>query len=206
MDELDKVVRLVTDRLIEKLQETDQSTVAFVGEPTAEMMRYFNEKGYSDITNREIMSPDLLVVVKLPVYTLTRLAQLAPQSDTEEKILNRLLNKQALWIIEEGLAITQKRQNIPSQMGQVFDKAKQELQRWGAKYVNQAFFEKGAAVVTTDKSKVSTKKELMTVTKAQQLNLSAGEVFYVQPNMILTALAKDYLRDRDIVIEMGNNT
>lgn len=205
MDDIDKVVRLVTDRLIEKLQASDQSTVAFIGEPTEEMGRYFQEKGYSDITNREIISPDLLVVTKLPLYSLTRLAQLVPQNDSEEKILNRLLNKQALWILEEGMGFTQKRQNMPSQMVPVFDKAKLELQKWGAKYVTQATFQKGTPVAAAPTKKVSTKKELITIAKVQQLKLGAGAVFQVQPNMIVTALAKDYLRDHDILIEKRND-
>ena len=205
MDDLEKVVRLVTDRLIEKLQDTDQNTIAFVGEPTEDISRYFQEKGYNDITDYEVISPDLLVVVNLPLYSLTRLAQLIPQNETEEKILNRLINKQALWIVEEGMSFTRKRAHLPNQMVQVFDKAKQDLQKWGVKYVNQTLFRKGTSMEPTEKKKKSTKKELITVTKAQRLQLSAGDTFYVQPNMILTALAKDYLRDRDIVIEMGND-
>lgn len=205
MDDLEKVVRLVTDRLIEKLQDTDQSTIAFVGEPTEDISRFFQEKGYNDITDHEVISPDLLVVVNLSLYSLTRLAQLIPQNETEEKILNRLINKQALWIVEEGMSFTHKRAHLPNQMVQVFDKAKQDLQKWGVKYVNQTLFRKGTSMEPTEKKKISTKKELITVTKAQRLQLSAGDTFYVQPNMILTALAKDYLRDRDIVIEMGND-
>lgn len=50
-------------------------------------------------------------------------------------------------------------------------------------------------------SQKSIKKKLITLKSVQELELDRGEVFVIEPNAIITALAKDYLNDLSIVVE-----
>ena len=204
MDNVEQMVRLVTDRLLEKLQENAQQTVAYIGNASNEVQAYVTNHGYTAIVSHELGSPELLVVTELSLFSLTRLAQLVPKEAEEEKILKRVITNQPVWIVEEGMELTRKKDTLPKPLRIQFEKAKEELRKWGVKFVTCSA---RAQVVQATKTGKPTpvKKELLTVAKIQKQKLAAGDTFHANPSMIITALAKDYLKDRGILIEMRND-
>lgn len=203
--ELEQMVQLVTDRLIEKLHASDQPRLAVIGEKNPIIDSYYKEKGYQNVSDHPFLAADVLLVTELSLFSLTRLAQLLPQGNDEEAILKQLLQKQTLYIVEEGLELSKKRPVLNRQMAAEFDKAKVTLQKWGANFVSIDFFKGGSTVAQPSTPARPTKRELITVAKVQALSLSKGDVFSVTPNMIVTALAKDYLKDKEISIEKSEH-
>lgn len=203
MDQMEKIVQLVTDRLLSQLeQKTEQPTIAFYGPKNSKVLHFYEQKGYRE-ADTLVSVPEVVVVTEMPLFTLTRLANLAPQGKDEEKLLKRLFKQQTTFIVEEGLEYQNPEANVPKMMKPVFDRARIDLQKWGASFVNLTYFDgEKTAGSLTQKSSASAKKELITATKIQNLKLRSGDHFVVTPNMIITALAKDYLRDQGISIEM----
>lgn len=199
--ELEQMVQLVTDRLIEKLHASDQPTLAVIGEQHPTISAYYKEKGYQNITGHFFLTADVLLVTELSLFSLTRLAQLLPQGKDEQAILQQLLQNKNLYVLEDGLELSKKRSVMNQRMLTEFDKAKLTLQKWGATFVSKDYFEDKPTGRQPVSSVSPVKKELITVAKVQALSLSKEDVFYVTPNMIVTALAKDYLKDKEIHIE-----
>lgn len=204
MDQMEKIVQLVTDRLMAQLEQDKKTpSIAFYGPKNEKVFEHYRKKGYQEMSNN-LSSPDILIVTQLSLFTMTRLANLAPQDAMEEELLRRLMQREDTLILEDGLEYYQKNAQLPKLMKPLFDKAKIDLEKWGATYIKVQDFDKQAAPVNQSgiKNSSAKKKELITATRVQGLKLREGEVFVATPNMIITALAKDYLRDQGIFIEM----
>lgn len=208
MEQLEKIIQLVTDRVMEQLEKKEsavsssQSVFSFMGKTQEDAAVYYQQQGFRQAAFRDIHSPQILILSELPLYRLTRMAHLAPIDEMEEKLLERILNKQTLVILEEGMEYTQRKSEIPKAMQAVFEKAKLELRKWGVQYLNKndlvrSSTSTGPAFVPASPQK----KELFTVAKIRNMNLTSHDVFYITPNMIVTSLAKDYLREQRIQIE-----
>lgn len=206
MEQIDKIIELVTDRLMDELsqiQPTLGPTFAILGKQEDYILQHYKQGGYQDRTGKNLQSPEVLVVTEMPMFMLTRLSHLTPVNQTEEQLLNRLMAQQLIIVLEEGMEYIQKKSQISKSMIPVFEKAKMELQKWGVKFVNPSYFKNEKAVVPTEQINTAPmKKELITAQKIQNMHLQEGEVFEVTSNMIVTALAKDYLHDQNILMKM----
>lgn len=200
--ELEQMVQLVTDRLMEKLHASNQPSFAIIGKAHKTLEDDYLEKGYQQVAANGLMTADILIVAELSLFSLSRLSQLLPQTKDEEAILNHMMQKKVVYVLEEGLALNQQRDCLHKPILAEFDKAMATLQKWGVKLIkaNENLQKplKGGQIAN-----VKAKKELVTVTKLQAQALSKGDHFYIKPNMIVTALAKDYLKDKGIIVEMG---
>ncbi|AQS52766.1 hypothetical protein BW727_100373 [Jeotgalibaca dankookensis] len=207
MEQIEKIIQLVTDRLMDELLQTKTQittgpTFTILGKSEDYIVRYYKQGGYQNQVGTDFDSPEVLVITEMPLFMLTRLSHLTPNNPTEEAILNRLLKQQPIIVLEEGIEYMQKKSHISKSMIPTFEKAKLELQKWGVKFVQPQYFQND--VVTARNEQVSTppkKKQLITARTIQSLNLHEGDIFEVTPHMIVTALAKDYLKDQNILIE-----
>lgn len=207
MEQIEKIIQLVTDRLMDELSQTNTQlttgpSFAILGKSEDYIVRYFKQGGYQEQTGTDFDSPEVLVITEMPLFMLTRLSHLAPHNPTEKAILNRLLKQRPIIVLEEGIEYMKKKSHISKSMIPSFEKAKLELQKWGIKFVQPQYFQND--IVAARNEPVSTppkKKQLITARTIQSLNLQEGDIFEVTPHMIVTALAKDYLKDQNILIE-----
>ncbi len=75
--------------------------------------------------------------------------------------------------------------------------------KYGASILPLKHFEKINGAVNqevNEKADKSDRKELLTIAKVRKLNLHAGDIFETDKNIIVTALARDYLRDLGVEI------
>lgn len=204
MEQIEKIIQLVTNRVIEQLEQPSaKAKFAFMGEPKEFIVRYFQSQGYEQGNLRMSGSVEVLVITEMTLYMLTRLAQLAPNNSNEEAILDRLMKQESILVLEEGMDYNIKKVQIPKIMQSPFEKAKVELKKWGMKFVNQEYFQESERNLAQPLSvSFPRRKELITATKIQNMHLQAGDIFEVTSNMIVTALAKDYLHDQNIIMEV----
>ena len=80
---------------------------------------------------------------------------------------------------------------------------KNQLVKYGASILPLKNFEKINETINKkvkDVIRKSDKKELLTIEKVRKLNLQAGDIFETDKNIIITALARDYMRDLGVQI------
>ncbi len=207
MESIDKIIQLVTDRLMDELAQTKIPAItgpafAILGKPEDYILQYYKQGGYQDQTGADLHSPEVVVITEMPLFMLTRLSHLAPNNPTEEAILNRLLNQKPIIVLEEGMEYTQKKSHLSKSMIPPFEKTKLELRKWGVKFVQPQYFQNDILATRTEQVSTSPKKkQLITAKTIQSMNLLEGDIFEVTSDMIVTALAKDYLKDQNILIE-----
>ena len=86
---------------------------------------------------------------------------------------------------------------------QVLDNYKNQLVKYGASILALKRFEKINETINKEVKDVVNKvdkKELLTLEKVRKLDLQAGDVYEVNKNIIVTALARDYMRDLGVQI------
>jgi len=86
---------------------------------------------------------------------------------------------------------------------QVLENYKNQLVRYGASILPLKHFEKINETINQEVKDITNKsdrKELLTIAKVRKLNLHAGDIFETDRNIIVTALARDYLRDLGVEI------
>jgi len=91
----------------------------------------------------------------------------------------------------------------PRALLQVLENYKNQLVKYGGSLLPLKHFEKINGAVNqevNEKADKSDRKELLTIAKVRKLNLHAGDVFETDKNIIVTALARDYLRDLGVEI------
>jgi len=203
MDQMERIIQLVTDQVLQKLEShSSKPSFSFLGEPKEYIIRYYQEKGFQYVASCGIESPQILIVTELPLYRMTRLAHFTPLDDSEKGLLNRLMDQKSLVVLEDGIEYTQKKKDIPEKIRTPFEKARLELKKLGVQFMDQTEFHKtGVQQNTPTVSAGAKKKELVTMQKLQKSGLSDGDTFIVTPNMIITALAKDYIHDRHIQVD-----
>lgn len=197
MEQLEKLIQLVTDRVMAEIEpQPDKEQFTFVGKTKDYISRYYEERGFQQVAPMELSTPEVVIVTELELYQMTRLAGLMPINETEEALLNRLMQQKTVVVLEEGI----EKAFMPKSMQAPFEKAKVELRKWGVQFKQESAFHHPA--VTQTAPTTQKKKELITAAKIQNKKLSAGDTFYATPDMIITALAKDYLREQNIQLEV----
>lgn len=203
MDNIEIFVQKITDILIERLQKEDpRKTVAFLGKEYSSIRTYYEKKGYQIVSFQEKMDTNMVIVTELPIVNMNRIALGLPQGEDEVIIFQRLLNQKKVIVLEEGMELHTSRQVAPSALLQVLENHKNQLVKYGASILPLKNFEKSNETIHDVKDEVhkSGKKELLTVAKVRKLNLQSGDIFKADPNTIITALARDYMRDLGVQI------
>ncbi|MDU5081248.1 hypothetical protein ACF3M2_12805 [Tissierella carlieri] len=204
MDNIEIIVQKITDIIIQRLQkEEPRRTVTFLGREYSSIRTYYEKRGYEIVSVKDKFSTDIVIVTELSILNMNRIALGLPQTEDEVIIWERLLNKKDVIFLEEGMELQASQHVAPRALLQVLVNNKNQLVRYGASILPLKNFEKINEIINKEVKDVirkSDKKELLTVEKVRKLNLQAGDIFEADKNIIITALARDYMRDLGVQI------
>ncbi len=204
MDNDEILVQKITDIVIQRLQKEDpRGTVTFLGKEYSSIRTYYENRGYKIASGKDKSDTDIVIVTELSILNMNRIALGLPQTEDEVIIFKRLLNKKDVVFLEEGMELQASQNAAPRALLQVLETNKKQLVRYGASILPLKNFEKTKETINKevkDAIHKSDKKELLTIAKVLKLNLQAGDTFEADKNIIVTALARDYMRDLGVRI------
>ena len=212
MENLDKIVDLITDRLMDKLQvESDKSSVFVIG--AFDTPDILDREGYQVVKNSS--SADIILVESIGFDAILRIASLCPLTADEAVVIKSLLKGKKVLVLNESFDFHQYKQTSKALLFQDLQEQYEKLIRYGVQFYKKeeliAILEestsgennKPAYDVPKNSSTPKTveKVGLLTEKKLIEMNLSDNDSIRLKKGMIVTALAKDYLKRHNINIE-----
>lgn len=212
MENLDKIVDLITDRLMDKLQvESDKSSVFVIG--AFDTPDILDREGYQVVKNSS--SADIILVESIGFDAILRIASLCPLTADEAVVIKSLLKGKKVLVLNESFDFHQYKQTSKALLFQDLQEQYEKLIRYGVQFYKKeeliAILEestsgennKPAHDVPKNSStpKMVEKVGLLTEKKLIEMNLSDNDSIRLKKGMIVTALAKDYLKRHNINIE-----
>ena len=193
MDNIEIVVQKITDIIIQRLQkEEHRKTVVFIGKEYSSIRTYYEKRNYKIASLKDKSDTDIIIVTELTILNMNRIALGLPQTEDEVMIFQHFLNGKKVFFLEEGMELHASQHVAPRALLQVLENYKNQLVRYGASILPLKHFEKINGAINqevNDKANKSDRKELLTV-----------DIFETDKNIIVTALARDYLRDLGVEI------
>ena len=210
MENIDKLVQLITDRLLENLQiqaaQSSKGKVYLLGEQ-ADWRNLLQERQYELVS--QVSEADWILITSLSIDSFMRLASLCPVGQDESDILTALLAGKKVILLEEALSLEVFKKSASSILYRDLIQQKKKLKNYGLfscssdkvfDLLGQGDKQKHEILFDEKKSSYSLKKKLITEEKLKAMHLSEGDSFEISKGMIVTALAKDYLRRHKIKI------
>lgn len=212
MENLDKIVDLITDRLMDKLQvESYKSSVFVIG--AFDTPDILDREGYQVVKNSS--SADIILVESIGFDAILRIASLCPLTADEAVVIKSLLKGKKVLVLNESFDFHQYKQTSKALLFQDLQEQYEKLIRYGVQFYKKeeliAILEestsgennKPAHDVPKNSSTPKTveKVGLLTEKKLIEMNLSDNDSIRLKKGMIVTALAKDYLKRHNINIE-----
>ena len=204
MDNIEIVVQKITDIIMQRLKKVEpRKIVTFLGKEYSSIRNYYEKRGYEIGSAKEKFNTDIVIVTELSILNMNRIALGLPQTEDEIIIWESLLNKKEVVFLEEGMELHESQHVAPRALLQILENYKKQLVKYGVSILPLKNFKKINETMNKevkDTIHKSDKKELLTIEKVRKMNLQAGDIFEADKNMIVTALAKDYMRDLGIQI------
>ena len=213
MENLDKIVDLITDRLMDKLQvESYKSSVFVIG--AFETPDILEREGYQVVKNSS--SADIILVESIGFDdAILRIASLCPLTADEAVVIKSLLKGKKVLVLNESFDFHQYKQTSKALLFQDLQEQYEKLIRYGVQFYKKEELvsileettggenNKPVQEVTKNSSTPKTveKVGLLTEKKLIEMNLSDNDSIRLKKGMIVTALAKDYLKRHNINIE-----
>ncbi|MBF0777595.1 ethanolamine utilization protein [Streptococcus cuniculi] len=209
MENLDKLVQLITDRLLENLQdEPNETSVYLIGKDRTDALLV--ENGYRLVKHGECA--DVVVVDCLALDAFLRIASLCPANEVESAILTSLLDGKPVYVSLETFNVEQYKHSARSRLYRELLEQKAKLEKYGVQFYRENQLLNLLDTCRTEKEEFSpqqidkkaltpkAKTNLITEAKLRAMGLGEGDSFAIEKGMIVTALAKDYLKRHKIRI------
>jgi len=212
MENLDKIVDLITDRLMDKLQvDSYKSSVFVIG--AFDTPDILDREGYQVVKNSS--SADIILVESIGFDAMLRIASLCPLTADEAVVIKSLLKGKKVLVLNESFDFHQYKQTSKALLFQDLQEQYEKLIRYGVQFYKKEELvsileettdgenNKPVQDVTKNSSAPKTveKVGLLTEKKLIEMNLSDNDSIRLKKGMIVTALAKDYLKRHNINIE-----
>ena len=212
MENLDKIVDLITDRLMDKLQvESYKSSVFVIG--AFDTPDILDREGYQVVKNSS--SADIILVESIGFDAMLRIASLCPLTEDEAVVIKSLLKGKKVLVLNELFDFHQFKQTSKALLFQDLQEQYEKLIRYGVQFYKKEELvsileestggENNKPVQEVSKNssipKTVEKVGLLTEKKLIEMNLSDNDSIRLKKGMIVTALAKDYLKRHNINIE-----
>ena len=212
MENLDKIVDLITDRLMDKLQvESYKSSVFVIG--AFDTPDILDREGYQVVKNSS--SADIILVESIGFDAMMRIASLCPLTEDEAVVIKSLLKGKKVLVLNELFDFHQFKQTSKALLFQDLQEQYEKLIRYGVQFYKKEELvsileestggknNKPVQEVSKNSSTPKTveKVGLLTEKKLIEMNLSDNDSIRLKKGMIVTALAKDYLKRHNINIE-----
>ena len=213
MENLDHLVDLITDRLMEKLKQKPQKPSVYVigGDKIPDLLE---REGFQVV--KDSCTAEIVVVESLGFDAFLRLSSLCPLAVEEAVILKSLLKGKKVLVSDSAFAIQQYKQSSKVHLYQELQGQREKLIRYGLQFYKEgqllALLENDQAeeprlevkrAVTEEvspKTKTPSKTVLLTEKKLREMGLPENGSFKIEKGMIVTALARDYLKRQKIEI------
>ena len=212
MENLDKIVDLITDRLMDKLQvESHKSSVFIIG--AFDTPDILDREGYQIVKNSS--SADIILVESIGFDAMLRIASLCPLTADEAVVIKSLLKGKKVLVPNESFDFHQFKQTSKALLFQELQEQYEKLIRYGVQFYKKeelvSLLEESASGENSKPISGESKNEsihksvekvgLLTEKKLIEMNLSDNDSICIKKGMIVTALAKDYLKRHNIKIE-----
>ena len=212
MENLDKIVDLITDRLMDKLQvESDKSSVFVIG--AFDTPDILDREGYQVVKNSS--SADIILVESIGFDAILRIASLCPLTADEAVVIKSLLKGKKVLVLNESFDFHQYKQTSKALLFQDLQEQYEKLIRYGVQFYKKeelvSILEESTGgennkpvqdvIKNSSTPKTVEKVGLLTEKKLIEMNLSDNDSIRLKKGMIVTALAKDYLKRHNINIE-----
>jgi len=212
MENLDKIVDLITDRLMDKLQvESYKSSVFVIG--AFDTPDILEREGYQVVKNSS--SADIILVESIGFDAILRIASLCPLTADEAVVIKSLLKGKKVLVLNESFDFHQYKQTSKALLFQDLQEQYEKLIRYGVQFYKKeelvSILEESTGgennkpvqdvIKNSSTPKTVEKVGLLTEKKLIEMNLSDNDSIRLKKGMIVTALAKDYLKRHNINIE-----
>ena len=212
MENLDKIVDLITDRLMDKLQvESYKSSVFVIG--AFDTPDILDREGYQVVKNSS--SADIILVESIGFDAMLRIASLCPLTADEAVVIKSLLKGKKVLVLNESFDFHQYKQTSKALLFQDLQEQYEKLIRYGVQFYKKeelvSILEESTGgennkpvqdvIKNSSTPKTVEKVGLLTEKKLIEMNLSDNDSIRLKKGMIVTALAKDYLKRHNINIE-----
>lgn len=212
MENLDKIVDLITDRLMDKLQvESYKSSVFVIG--AFDTPDILEREGYQVV--KKSSSADIILVESIGFDAMLRIASLCPLTADEAVVIKSLLKGKKVLFLNESFDFHQYKQTSKALLFQDLQEQYEKLIRYGVQFYKKeelvSILEESTGgennkpvqdvIKNSSTPKTVEKVGLLTEKKLIEMNLSDNDSIRLKKGMIVTALAKDYLKRHNINIE-----
>lgn len=212
MENLDKIVDLITDRLMDKIQvETHKASVFVIG--AFDIPEIVSKEGYQVV--KQSSSADIILVESIGFDAMMRIASLCPLNADEAVVIKSLLKGKKVLVPVESFDFHQFKQTSKALLFQDLQEQYEKLLRYGVQFYKKeellSLLEESTCGENNKPLNDVTKNEtqqksvekvgLLTEKKLIEMNLSDHDRIRIKKGMIVTALAKDYLKRHNIIIE-----
>ncbi|HEM6371399.1 TPA: hypothetical protein U2D20_000575 [Streptococcus suis] len=203
MDNLEFLVQEITNRLLDRLQESSpKQTLFIIGDKSK--FTHSNEFVMLDCAE----DAEKILALGLTVDSILRIANLCPFNSVEKEVIENLLAGRTVLIPSEDLNLEHYRHSSKALLYQELLDKKHKLEQFGVQFYSQGSLsnpikqnkETLSSFDKTVEKKVSKKAKLLTESRLRSLDLADDSEFHVEKGTIITALARDYLNRRRITI------
>lgn len=196
MTDFDKLVQLVTDKVMLALGETtllkneiDVDTIEVFGNQTSALDLFLAEHNLSQ--SKLETSGNGIVITQLSLDLLVRISNMMPGNKEETYLLDALLNRKKVYIINSGRDYVSVLDKCTYGSKQYIQECEKQWEKYGAQFVD--VFEETFS--NNELPKVITREYLQ-----QNLKASSKELT-VNHSTIVTPFAKDYLKEMNVKLK-----
>lgn len=190
MMDIEALVTYITDKIMLQLANESESNhskkLYILGETTNQIEEFVSKNEYVISTDKQ--TADAILVADLSVSLLSQVALFSPQSNEASCLLSFFKEKKPVFIVKDSLSYTSEVEKLPYLMGKVIKDYESTLESFGGVFVE------------CYKQENNEKRQVLTYDKLGKLGLEIGSEFEVSEGTIVTSLAKDYLREKQITL------
>ncbi|MGY3779498.1 hypothetical protein [Isobaculum melis] len=199
MSQIDELVQKVMEAVLVRLSNEAQLKLKLIGTSDSNVLSLISKLPTATLTDCTIEEADVLFMTQLSVEQMGRIANGCPQTPEENALLKHFLKGKKVMVLQEGIEFYHYRQSASYALRQKFEEFELQWCRYGAEVVSkkEATWQLPRSQNQQTAEVVGTKK-VWTEAKLKELNLATGAHFKLEKNALLTALAKDYLQEKNI--------
>lgn len=190
MMDIEALVTYITDKIMLQLANGSESNhskkLYILGETTNQIEEFISMNEYVISTDKQ--TADAILVADLSVSLLSQVALFSPQSNEASCLLSFFKEKKPVFIVKDSLSYANEVEKLPYLMGKVIKDYESTLESFGGVFVE------------CYKQENNEKRQVLTYDKLGKLGLEIGSEFEVSEGTIVTSLAKDYLREKQITL------
>lgn len=195
MDQFEVLVQEVTKRVLALLENSSLSLSELSVKPTFfvagsidDVVKSFGQSQEVNLTSSLSEDYEAVVVSQLSLERLVRISKMLPEDEIERTILNALLSKMPVYVLEGNQAYKQYQTSGYYASQQYINECVDTWQRFGA------------TLVVSDPETKLFKNHLLTKEDIDKLGYAGEKTITVEPDTIITPLAKDAIRENGLTV------